>query len=81
MSAKLDILYVIVDGSNIALSRRTNKKKGKIENLELIISLLRNLEQSRPIKWEIIIDATLRYRIDNKEKLERILLFFFILKL
>lgn len=69
----MDILYIIVDGSNIALSRRTKKKRAKFHNLELIIGLLRKLEESRQIGWEIVIDANLRHRIDNKEALEKLI--------
>jgi len=66
----LDKIYIIVDGSNIAFSKRTQKKKAKFQNLETINKYLSTLKKLFPIKWEIIVDASLRHYIDNKEKLE-----------
>ena len=69
----MDKLYIMVDGSNVALSRRTNKKKAKFHNLELIIELLRKLEKIHSIEWEIVVDASLRHRIDDKNALEKLI--------
>jgi len=69
----VDSFYIVVDGSNVALSRRTLKKKAKIYNLELIIEYLKKLATTISINWVIVIDASLRHRIDNKTKLEQLI--------
>ena len=66
----MDKIYIIVDGSNIAFFKRTHKKKAKFQNLEIVIKYLSTLKNLSPIEWEIIVDASLRHHIDNKEKLE-----------
>lgn len=42
----------------------------RIKNLEILINYLEKLKEKFPIEYEILTDATLRYRIDLKEKLE-----------
>jgi len=67
----LDKVYIIVDGSNIAYYKRTHKKKAKYNNLEIIKNFLLDLSKKFPICWEIVVDASLRYMIDDKDALER----------
>lgn len=63
-------IFIILDGSNIAFYKRTHKKRARFHNLEIVINYLKKLKQSYPIKWEIIVDASLRHRIDNQSDLE-----------
>ncbi|MHA1147589.1 MAG: NYN domain-containing protein [Promethearchaeota archaeon] len=65
-------LNIIVDGSNVAFFKRDNKKKARLKNLEILLSFLEDLSAKLPIKYEVIIDASLRYRIDNKPELENL---------
>jgi len=67
----MDKVYIIVDGSNIAFYKRTHKKKAKFKNLEIVKDFLQDLSKSFPICWEIVIDASLRHMIDDKNALER----------
>jgi len=67
----MDKVYIIVDGSNIAYYKRTHKKKAKYKNLEIVKEFLQDLSINFPICWEIVIDASLRYMIDDKDALER----------
>ena len=66
----MDQFYIILDGSNIAFYKRTHNKKAKYSNLKTAIEFLKKLEEKYSIKWEIIVDASLRHRIDEKDKLE-----------
>ena len=70
VNAKMDKIYIVVDGSNVAFHKRTSKKKAKFSNLEIIKKYLERLSDEFPVVWEIIVDATLQYRIDSKESLE-----------
>ena len=67
----MDKVYIIVDGSNIAFYKRTHKKKAKYNNLEIVKNFLLDLSKKFPIRWEIVIDASLRHAIDDKSALER----------
>ncbi len=67
----MDKVYIIVDGSNIAFYKRTHKKKAKYKNLEIVKEFLHDLSKNFPICWEIVIDASLRHMIDDKDALER----------
>ena len=67
----MDKVYIIVDGSNIAFYKRTHKKKAKYKNLEIVKEYLQDLSKKSPICWEIVIDASLRHMIDDKDALER----------
>ena len=67
----MDKVYIIVDGSNIAFYKRTHKKKAKYKNLEIVKDFLQNLSKNFSICWEIVIDASLRHMIDDKDALER----------
>jgi len=66
----MEKIKIIVDGSNIAFSSRNEKKQPKIQNLKIMINYLDNLAQIYPIEFKIIVDASLRYRIDLKNELE-----------
>jgi len=63
-------LYIIIDGSNVAFHKRTHKKKARFQNLQILINFLRYLEKKYPIRWDIIIDASLRHYINDQRKLE-----------
>ena len=67
MEKKIEIL---VDGSNIAFFLRNESKKAKLNTLEVLISYLENLKKTNGIKYQIITDASLKYRIDDDGKLE-----------
>ena len=67
----MDKVYIIVDGSNIAFYKRTHKKTAKYNNLEIVKNFLLDLSKKFPIRWEIVIDASLRYAIDDKVALKR----------
>ena len=57
----------IIDGSNVALHR--SRKKGKLENILLVSQAL----ESRGFKTKIVVDASLRYKIDKPHVLERLI--------
>ena len=59
-----------MDGSNIALFSRTSKKKGRFNNLKGIINFLNELGKHYTFQYQVLIDATLRYRIDNETELD-----------
>ena len=61
---------ILVDGSNIAFNRRSKQKKPKIENLQILLRFLRKFEQEFHVEFLIIVDASLRYQIDDKSLLE-----------
>lgn len=67
----MDNFNIISDGSNIAFHRKTPKKKAKFQNLVILKNYLNNLKELFPIEWEIVVDATLRHRINNKKALEK----------
>ncbi|MFX0099751.1 MAG: hypothetical protein ACFFCS_09220 [Candidatus Hodarchaeota archaeon] len=66
----MKLYHIIVDGSNVAFSKRNDRKKAILGNLEILIRYLAELKKKYPIEYEIITDATLKYRIDEPEKLE-----------
>ena len=63
------IKYCLVDGSNIAFiipQWKKNKKFGKFNLLEKIETFLNKLVSDYPhLEFDIIVDATLKYKIDN----------------
>ena len=63
-------IHVLVDGSNIAFFVRNDRKKAKLRTLELLIFYLENIRKSSAIGYQIITDASLKYRIDDEKKLE-----------
>jgi len=67
MERKIEIL---VDGSNIAFFLRDERKKAKLSTLKLLILYLEEIKKMYAIEYQIITDASLKYRIDDKHKLE-----------
>lgn len=57
---------VIVDGSNVALHR---SRKGRIRNIKIMIKAL----ERKGFKVKVIVDASLRYRIDKPSELEELI--------
>ncbi len=57
---------VIVDGSNVALHR---SRKGKVRNIKLVIKAL----EKKGFKVRVIVDASLRYRVDKPSELEELI--------
>ena len=66
----MNTIYIIVDGSNVAFSRKTGKNKARFANLEIMVHLLDDLKTYCPIEYEIITDASLKHRIDDPGTLE-----------
>lgn len=58
---------VIVDGSNVAF-HRVGRGKGKIRNILIVI---RSLEK-KGFDVKVVVDASLRYRIDNPNMLDKL---------
>jgi len=65
-------IKIIIDGSNIAFACRNKRKQPKVENLNIIINHLEKLAQNYPIEFLIVVDASLRHRIDSQPSLERL---------
>ena len=59
MYLDLEHLYIVLDGSNIANHKPSNKKKAKFNNLEITRGYLQDLKNLYSFKWEIIVDASL----------------------
>ncbi len=68
----MEEVKIIVDGSNVAFFKRNPNKKAMLKNLEIVISFLEGLSTKFPIKYEIITDASLSHRIDNKTGLDNL---------
>ena len=66
MEKKIEIL---VDGSNIAFFIRDERKNAKLSTLEFLIFYLENIQKIYGIGYQIITDASLKYRIDDEKKL------------
>lgn len=62
--------YILVDGSNVALFYRTRKRSGRFNNIQAITCYLNELSKIYPLRYQILIDASLRYKIDNEQALE-----------
>ncbi len=62
--------WIIVDGSNIANSKRSRKGKARLENLHIIFKYLKQLQNTYTFSFEIVTDATLQYQIDNRDLLK-----------
>ena len=58
----------IVDGSNVAF-HRVGKGKGRIKNIKVIIKTL----EKKGFDVKVVIDASLRHRIDKPSELERLI--------
>ena len=63
-------LIILVDGSNVAFFHPTFKQFARYENLHLIIKYLTDIKKKFPINFQILVDASLRHKIDNKKALE-----------
>lgn len=63
-------INILVDGSNIAFFLRDDRKKAKLSTLEFLIFSLENIKKTYNIEYQTITDASLKYRIDDKQKLE-----------
>ncbi len=61
---------ILGDGSNVALFNPTRKKKGRFDNLTEIINYLNELGKKYCIQYQVLVDATLRHRIDKKDALD-----------
>ena len=59
---------VIVDGSNVAF-HRVGKGKGRVKNIRVILKTL----EKKGFDVKIVIDASLRHRIDKPNELERLI--------
>ncbi len=59
---------VIVDGSNVAF-HRIGKGKGRIRNILVVMKTL----EKKGFDVKVVVDASLRYRIDNPSMLERLI--------
>ncbi len=59
---------VIVDGSNVAF-HRIGKGKGKIRNILVVMKTL----EKKGFDVKVVVDASLRYRIDNPSILEKLI--------
>ena len=69
---KISGSIVIVDGSNVAMygMSKSGKKKAVLENILSVINKLKEYKASEIIT---ICDANIRYTIDEKEKLNRMI--------
>ncbi len=72
-NANLDKFSIIIDGSNIALHKKTQNKKARYKNFTILIAFLKKLQKRFPIRWELVVDASLRHKIDNKDTLEHLI--------
>ena len=63
-------IEILVDGSNIAFFLRDERKNAKLSTLEFLIFYLENIKKTYGIEYQIITDASLKYRIDDEQKLE-----------
>ncbi len=61
---------ILVDGSNIAFFLRNKSKNAKLSTLEILISYLEFIKKTNCVKYQIITDASLKYRIDDDGKLK-----------
>lgn len=66
-SKNIEQIRTVVDGSNVAYEWRNEQLKPRFRNFELITEELRN-KNFNP--FLIIVDASLRHKIDSPEKLE-----------
>ncbi|NMC07414.1 MAG: hypothetical protein GYA24_19520 [Candidatus Lokiarchaeota archaeon] len=69
----MTVYHLIVDGSNIANSVKNERKKAKLRNLILLMQYLDEIGSSYPIEYEILVDATLQYTIDDRAALEELI--------
>jgi hypothetical protein len=69
---KISGSIVIVDGSNVAMygMSKSGKKRALLEN---ILSVINKLKEFKAAEIITICDANIRYNIDEKEKLDRMI--------
>jgi len=63
-------IEILIDGSNIAFFIRDEKKKAKLSTLEILTIYLEKIKKIHFIEYQIITDASLKYKIDDRNKLE-----------
>jgi len=63
-------IIILVDGSNVAFFNPTQKGLGRFDNLLAFSSFLRDLNKKYSIQYEILVDASLKHKIDNEQGLE-----------
>ena len=64
---------ILVDGSNVAFFQRNKNKKAKVKNLEILLNFLENIENRFCIKNQILIDASLLHKIDDRKKIDEMI--------
>jgi len=64
---------MLIDGSNVAFFQRNKNKKAKVENLEVLLNFLENIENKFCIKNQILIDASLLHKIDDRKKIDEMI--------
>jgi hypothetical protein len=67
MAAERDV--VVIDGANVAYEEKSGGGKPKLSNL---LKVRRELEE-RGLDTIIVIDASLKYEIDDQEQLEKLI--------
>lgn len=65
--------HLIVDGSNVANSCKNERKKACFRALELVIAYLDELAATHPVDFEVLVDASLQYHIDDRVALDDLL--------
>ncbi|MHA1439258.1 MAG: NYN domain-containing protein [Promethearchaeota archaeon] len=60
----------MVDGSNIALFNPTRKGLGRFGNLQAFMNYFSELSKNYSIQYQILVDASLKHKIDNEKELE-----------
>lgn len=60
--------YALIDGMNVAMIRQ-KQKKGKLENIIRVYDILKETYDY----VEIFVDASIRYRIDDQNELDRLI--------
>ncbi|MHA1281981.1 MAG: NYN domain-containing protein [Promethearchaeota archaeon] len=66
-------IKIILDGSNIAHFKNDNQGKPQIKNIIIALKYFEELNLKENIEFEILIDAALRHKIDDKSKFEKLI--------
>lgn len=61
---KTDDLLFVIDGANVALSKKNSNKKGLLKSLRILEKKLNSFS----IRYKILCDRSLQYMIDEKSK-------------
>ena len=61
---------ILVDGANIAFFIKNERKKAQLYTLEILIEYLEDIKNLYKMDYQIVADASLKYRIDDKSRLE-----------